>query len=158
MVPLHLKHHYKILFNMTYMLYCSISGVKKNMTQNCKLDKRVGSKTWVERIFITAMLGSRLDAFVYRTILWLWDNQSLNCQPFEWSIICLQQTNLALFHDSVYSLTFLIINWHWQVYHHSKWSMSKLKKYSKLIRKENTANQFMGHKFKSSIGANTKPH
>jgi len=35
------------------------------MTQNNKLDKRIGSKTWVERIFITAMPRSRFDAFVY---------------------------------------------------------------------------------------------
>jgi hypothetical protein len=35
------------------------------MTQNCKLDKRVGSRIWVKKNFITATPGSRLDAFVY---------------------------------------------------------------------------------------------
>jgi len=29
------------------------------------LDKRVGNMTWVERIFITTMPRSRLDAFVF---------------------------------------------------------------------------------------------
>jgi hypothetical protein len=35
------------------------------MTQNCKLDKRVGSRTSIEKIFTTATPRSRLDAFVY---------------------------------------------------------------------------------------------
>jgi hypothetical protein len=34
------------------------------MIQNCKLDKRIGSKTWNERIFVTTMPRSRFDAFV----------------------------------------------------------------------------------------------
>jgi len=42
-----------------------MSGGKKNMIQNCKLDKKVGSRIWVKRIFIIAVLGIRLDAFVY---------------------------------------------------------------------------------------------
>jgi hypothetical protein len=34
------------------------------LTQNCKLDKRVGSRTWDEKKILTTTPKSRFDAFV----------------------------------------------------------------------------------------------
>jgi len=38
-------------------------GQEEFVTQNCRPDKIVGSRTSIKRVFITTMTGSRLDAF-----------------------------------------------------------------------------------------------
>jgi hypothetical protein len=48
---------------MTYSTIVTRVGQEEFVTQNCRQDKIVGSRTSIERVFITTMTGSRLDAF-----------------------------------------------------------------------------------------------
>jgi hypothetical protein len=48
---------------MTYSTILTKVGLEEFVTQNCRPDKIVGSRTSVKRVFITTMTGSRLDAF-----------------------------------------------------------------------------------------------
>jgi hypothetical protein len=149
---------------MTYSTIVTRVGQEEFVTQNCRPDKIVGSRTSIERVFITTMTGSRHQllpvslkkkATIFEQ---LYDSKKTRESIVR--LLCFHlptTTNLTPL-GQCYSLTFLTTNWHWQAYDCSKWSTTMLKKYSESKQRANTTNGFMGDNFKSSIGADTKPH
>lgn len=88
-------------WGMTYHTIVTKVGQEEFVTQNCRPDKIVGSRTSVKRVFITTMTGSRLDAFACpwkRRLQYLNSYMTRRKPKSQFSVfcgfICLQQTSL----------------------------------------------------------------